>query len=116
MVKTTDDRSFEMSPETNRRHQVMEMHPVNRREGDERPPCGAQVSDDERVDVEDYLEGRKDGIDVGTVCEKCKAHAVSFAVIEARDLEDEGLLDEAEEYRQLAETLVRETGWKPTDW
>ncbi len=102
-----------MSPETNRRYDVMEMHPVNRREGDERPPCGAQVSDDERVDVEDYLEGRKDGIDVGTVCEECKTHAVAFAVIEARDLEDEGLLDEAEEYWQLAETLARETGQNP---
>ena len=39
----------------------------------------------------------------------CKVPVIPFAVKMARDLEAEGLLDEAEEYCQLAETLMRET-------
>ena len=50
------------------------------------------------------------GLSVGTLCEGCKAQAVPFAANLTRDLESEGLLDEAEEHRQLADTLLRETG------
>ena len=56
------------------------------------------------------LEDRLDGNWIGTVCEGCKSVAASFAVNRSRDLEAGGLLDEAQEYRQLADTLVRETG------
>ena len=40
-----------------------------------------------------------------------------FAVNLARDLEDEDLLDGAQEYRELAEKLARETGQdRSGDW
>ena len=57
-----------------------------------------------------YLEDRLHGAGVGTVCEGCKALAIPFAVNLAQDLESEGLLDEAAEYLELVETLLRETG------
>ena len=50
------------------------------------------------------------GLSVGTLCEGCKAQAVPFAANLTRDLEADGLVDEAEEHRQLADTLLRETG------
>ena len=56
-----------------------------------------------------YLEDRLHGAWVGVVCERCKERAIPFAVNLAHDLEAESLLDEAEEYRQLAQTLLRET-------
>ena len=112
-MKLEDHGGIEAIHEKNRRDEVMEMHPVNRRAGNEGPLCGAQASDDERFDVEDYLEGRKDGNDVGTVCEACKPLAIPFAVKLVWDLEAEGRPDESEEYRQLAETLARETGQNP---
>ena len=46
---------------------------------------------------------------VGTVCEGCKPLAVSFAENRVRDLEADGLVDEVEEFRNLADTLRRET-------
>ena len=65
------------------------------------------------MSVDYYLERRKDGLEVGTVCEACKALAVPFAMSLTRDLEAEGWLDEADEHRQLADTLLRETGLGP---
>ena len=53
---------------------------------------------------------RKNGLEVGRVCESCKAFAPPFALRLSRDLEAEGTLDEAEEFRRLAETLLKETG------
>ena len=50
------------------------------------------------------------GLWVGTICEGCKALAIPFALNITRDLETEGLVDEADEYRQLADMLLRETG------
>ena len=52
------------------------------------------------------------GLSVGTLCEGGKALAIPFAEKLIRDLEAEGLVEsssEAEEYRQLADTLLRET-------
>ena len=96
-----------------RRRNVIEMHLVDRNARRERALCGADTSDDERMGVACYLEMRKDGFGVGTVCEGCKARAIPFAVDLAQDLETDGLLDEAEEYRQLVRTLSRETGQSP---
>ena len=48
--------------------------------------------------------------DVGDICEGCKALVAPFATNLIRDLEAEGSLDEADEYHQLAGTLLRETG------
>ncbi len=49
-------------------------------------------------------------VPVGLVCECCKTPAPQFAMELAQDLEAEGLLDEAEDYHQLAQTLLEETG------
>ncbi len=56
------------------------------------------------------MESRLYGLWVGTICEGCKALAIQFAANITRDLEAEGLVDEAGEYCQLADTLLRETG------
>ena len=60
-----------------------------------------------------YLESQLYGLRVGTICEGRKALAIPFAANLARDLEAEGLVDETDEYRQLADTLLRETGLGP---
>ena len=75
-----------------------------------RPWCGVNVSADDLRGVDGYLEDRLYGVSVGVVCEVCKALAIPFAVNLTRDLESEGRLDEANEYRRLADTLLRETG------
>ena len=76
----------------------------------EKPLCGANVSADRLRSMGGYLEDRLNEVGVGTVCEGCKAQAPPFAVKLARDLEAEGLLDEAQEYLELAGMLARETG------
>ena len=75
----------------------------------ERAFCGADSSIEERVSVGFYMKQRKNGFDVGTGCEPCKAFAPPFALRLSRDLEAGGKLAEAEEYRRLAETLRKET-------
>ena len=92
------------------RRKLIEMHLFDPIAAEEEADCGKDTSADGRMSVDYYLEGRKDGLDVGTVCEECKALAVRLAVSIARDVEAEGWLDEAEEYRRLADTLVWETG------
>ncbi len=77
---------------------------------EEKSLCGADTSADYRRGVNCCLEDRLDGNWIGTVCEGCKSVAAAFAVNRSRDLEAGGLLDEAQEYRQLADILVRETG------
>ena len=65
---------------TNRRYEVMEMHLVERSEKTEVVFCAADVSEDERMGVDYYLEQRKDGFGVGTVCEECKVLAITSAM------------------------------------
>ena len=98
--------------ETNRRREVIEMHLFDDDAAEEKALCEADTSDDTRRSAMCYLEDRLHGARVGSVCERCKVLAIPFAVKVAKDLEAEGLLDEAEEYRQLAEKLQRET----EDW
>ncbi len=99
------------------RYEVMEMHLVNRNVEGEAPFCGADASDSEGMGVDYYLEQRRDGFRVGTVCEECKVLAVLLAeeIIEAaiEEHEAEGRFDVAEDYRELAQTLARETGQNP---
>ena len=71
--------------------------------------CGAGSSPVERMGIVYYLECRRGGAPVGTVCEECKALVVPFAESLAEDLETDGLLDEAAEFRRLASTLRRKT-------
>ena len=110
-----DDSTMKVTPETRRRYEMMrreqiEIHLFGTHAVEEKAHCGEDTSANDRMSEGYYMEGRKDGLEVGTVCERCKAMAVPFAMSLTRDLEAEGLLDEAEEYRRLADTLLRETG------
>ena len=98
------------TPETNSRYESTEFHLFDNDATEEKALCGADTSADYRRGVGGYLESRLHGLWVVTICEGCKALAIPFAANLTRDLEAEGLLDEAEEYRQLADTLLRETG------
>ena len=109
-MKLCNDRTSKAPPETKRRHDVTEMHPFDEDASREVALCRAASETDCLTGVESYLECRLHGVPVGTVCEACMGLAVPFAVNRARDLEAEGRRDEAEEYRQLADTLLRETG------
>ena len=76
--------------------------------------CGVCAPDDKRMGVAYYLEMRKDGFGVETVCQNCKALAMPLAAViledTAQDLEDDGRLGDAEDCRLLAERLAQETG------
>ena len=100
--------------ETNRRFEVNEQHLFDENADSERAFCGADSSTSDRVSVGYYMEQRKDGLDVGTVCESCKAFTPPFALRRSCDLEAGGKLAKAEEYRRLAETLRKETGQDPS--
>ena len=95
------------------RHKPIETHLFEPHAVEEQAHCGEDTSVHYRMSVGSYIERRKDGLDVGTVCERCKALAVPFAMSIARDLETEGQLDEADEFRRLADALLRETGLGP---
>ena len=105
-MKNRDDRILKATPETNSRYESTEFHLFDTDATEEKALCGA---DCRRV-VDGYLESRLCGLWVGTICEGCKALATPFALNITCDLETEGLVDEADEYRQLADTLLRETG------
>ena len=94
--------------------EVVEMDLFDPNADEEKALCGEDTSANDRISVDYYLERRKDGLEVGTVCEACKALVVPFALNLIQDLEAEGLLDEAEKYRKLADTLLRETGLAPS--
>ena len=116
-MTTNGDGSLTRPVQTNRRFEVNEQHLFDKNADTERAFCGAATSTEERVSVGYYLKQRKNGFDVGTVCEWCKAFAPPFALRLSRDLEAEGRLDKAEEYRRLYETLRKETGQERSgDW
>ena len=98
---------------TERKSEVIEMHLSDEEEAEEKALCGADASADYRRSVSGYLEDRLNDADVGTVCEGCKSRSIPFAVNLARDLEAEAPPVEAQEHRELAETLARETGQNP---
>ena len=89
---------------------VVELALIDPNADEERALCGGDSSVHDRMSVDYYLHRRKDGLEVGTVCEACKALAIPVAESTARNLEAEGRLDEADEYRVRADTLRRETG------
>ncbi len=108
-----NDATMKATLETDRRYEVREMHLFDIYAREEKALCGVDTSADELRGVDGYLDDRRNGSSVSTVCERCKAQAASFAVNRSRDLEADSLLDKAEEYRQLADTLLRETGLGP---
>ena len=93
--------------------EAMEMHLADAYADEVRAACGEDTSAHDWRDVYGYLEDRLRGCWVGTICERCKPLAVPFAISRARHREAEGRLDEADEYRVLADTLRRETGLEP---
>ena len=109
-MTTNGDGSLTWAAEANGRYEVNEQHLFDENARSERAFCGTDSSTDYRVSVGYYMEQRKNGLEVGSVCESCKAFAPPFALRLSRDLEAEGMLDEAEEYRRFAETLQKETG------
>ena len=89
---------------------MIDMHLFDENEVDEKALCGAHPPADYRRSVKYYLDDRLRGAPVGSICPECKARVVCFARRRGSDLEADGLTDEAEEYRDLAYTLARETG------
>ena len=108
-MRNNGDGSLTGAVETNGRHEVNEQHLFDESALSERAFCGADSSTENRVSVGYYMTQRKTGLEVGSVCEPCKAFAPPFALRLSRDLEAEGMPDEAEEYQRLAETLLKET-------
>ena len=92
----------------------MEMHLFDENAARERALCGADAPTDHLRGVNGYLEDRWYGNPVGVICEGCKSRSAAYAVKTSRGLEDEGLPDEAEEYREVARMLWNETGPKPS--
>ncbi len=88
---------------------MKEQHLFDDDSREERALCGAHASTEERIGAVYYLECRMGCAPVGTVCEGCKSLAVPFAEKLARDLELDGAAEDAEEFRNLADTLLRET-------
>ena len=88
----------------------MEMHLFDEHERLEQALCRADTSAVDRRGVRGYLCERLANIDVGTVCEGCKAFAPPFALRLSCDREDRDEPEKAEAYRRLYETLLKETG------
>ena len=113
-MEPQDQDTLDVTTETNCRKEVMEMHLFDTDVSEENALCRADTSADDRRGANGYLEDRLGSVWIGTVCEGCKTLAAPFAVKISRDLEDEGLLDEAEEYRELVQMLSNETDPKPS--
>ena len=96
----------------------MEMHLFDENAREEEALCRVETLGEERRSVKYYLEDRVHGPSVGSVCQECKVLAAPLAgeIIKAgiEDHEAEGRLDVAEDYREFAETLARETGQNPS--
>ena len=108
------DNTFTPCVDANGTYEVIVMHFFDDEAADETSLCGAGVSVHDLISVDYYLERRKDGLPVGTVCEGCKALVVPFAENLIRDLNADGRMDEAGDYRLLAHTLLREIGLGPS--
>ena len=112
-MRNNGDGSLTSAVEANRRYKVNEQHLFDEDARCEGAFCGAESSTEDRVSVGYYMGQRKNSIEVGSVCEPCKRFAPPLALRLSRDLEAEGMPDESEGYRRLAETLARETGQCP---
>ena len=102
-MKAGGDESLTLALETEGRYEVKEQHVFDEYAAEERALCGDASLSDGRIGVDYYMGRRKDGLGVGTVCEGCKALVPPFARGRSRDLEADGRLDEAQEYRELAD-------------
>ena len=92
------------------RREVLEMHLFDEDAAEELSLCGKDTANTERRGVMGYLEDRLYGNRVGTVCQGCKDRAAPFTGKIIDDLEADERMEEADEYRLLADTLAKERG------
>ena len=92
------------------RCELFEMHLFDEDAAEEQALCGRNTANTERRGVMGYLEDRLYANRVGTVCQGCKDRAAPFTRKIIDDLEADGRLEEADEYRLLADTLAKERG------
>ena len=104
-----DQGGIEGNPTAHGRPEVIEMHLFDEDATEARALCETDALSVYRRGVRGYLEDRLNDIGVGTISEGCKSLSIPFAAEIAQDREAEGLAHEAEEYRQLADMLRRET-------
>ena len=84
-----NDTPLEPTPRINStRCAVITMHLVSADAAREEPLCKQEVSVHESIDLEERLERRMHDLPVPTVCDRCKALAVSWAANHCRKLED----------------------------
>lgn len=91
-------------------HEMFEMHLFHEDAAEEQALCGRDTASTERRGVMGYLEDRLYGNRVGTVCQRCKDRAAPFTRKIIDDLEADERMEEADEYRLLADTLAKERG------
>ena len=90
-MKNRDDWTFELKRQNNGKYETWEQHLFDTDAREEEALCGVDTSADDRIGVDYYVDSRKNGLPVGTVCEGCKALAVPYAVNLIRDLEAGGV-------------------------
>ena len=107
-------QELETNPVSERSSEVTDMHLFDENEAEEKLLCGADAPADYRRSVRYYLEDRLHEAGVGNICPDCKALAMPLAKVIIEDMvqnfEDEGRLGDAEDCRELFNTLSRETG------
>ena len=96
------------------RNKVMQMHLFDENAAKERARCRRNTTPTGRMGVREYVNYRLYANRYPAVCQDCEVLAMPLAkvIIEemAEDLEDDGRLGDAEDYRELLNTLARETG------
>ena len=108
-METTSDRVSEKRPDAERSRALIEMLLFDADAREEEALRGAGVSDLDLTTVQNYLEDRSNNLSLPTVCNRCKVSATPFAKMRHPTKLEEGMADEAEIYRQLADTLSTET-------
>ena len=95
------------------KREQIEPHLFNPRAAEERADCGENASVHDLMSVDSYVVRRRDGPDVGTVCERCKALTVLVAISLIRDREADGLRDEGEGTAGLRTRSCGRPVWHP---
>ena len=108
-METTTGTDPRTRPDTEGRYGMIEIHLFNENAREEKALCGADVSVHDLTTVQGYLERRRHDLSLPTVCNRCKVSAIPFARMRRSALLDDGMSEEAEIYRRLADTLSGET-------
>ena len=83
---------------------MIEIHLFKQHAREEKALYGADASVHDLITVQGYLERRRHDLSLPTVCSRCKESAIQIAKMLGSVLEAEGMTDEAETYRWLADT------------